>query len=395
MPSRIDPPSASFTAKPLPLEEGKKANFGVIVEGLDLNNISDADVNELKKTIWDKKVIIVKGQKDLLPIKQWELVTRFDPDAPQVHSHGTVKAFNKHGGILSSSRDVLAIPGADNVRLIGKGYQGADHYGIKDKTVSKPLSHDWHATKLSQEDFESGYTRFQRWHIDAPLYERDPAWFTTLRCIKRPTFPNVTVRWDDGSGHTMEVEPGLTAFFSNVQTYDLMTPEEKTIADHSWVEYAPHPYQWMGDCRSNPNGLGIVSQGREKSLEELGDWNPAFVKRYPMAWVNPVTGEKAFMVHGICARRLFLRSSPDEEPKVIDDVVEIRKWLKPIHERILRPEYIIVPKVEEGDVVIWANWQCFHTAIDYPDSYGPRTMHQANIGASTAPVGPTPVPAFL
>lgn len=127
MPSRIDPPSASFTVKPLPLEEGKKANFGVIVEGLDLNNISgsylmhgfkfvtnyvhsDADVNELKKTIWDKKVIIVKGQKDLLPIKQWELVTRFDPDAPQVHSHGTVKSFNKHGGILSVGCTHILLP---------------------------------------------------------------------------------------------------------------------------------------------------------------------------------------------------------------------------------------------------------------------------------------------
>ncbi|KAH7122045.1 hypothetical protein B0J13DRAFT_599222 [Dactylonectria estremocensis] len=394
MPSRIETPSSSFTVTPLPKDEGKETNFGAVVEGLDLNNISDADVRALKDTIWEKKVIIVKGQNDLLPIKQWELVTRFDPDAPQVHSHGTVKSFNKNGGILSSSRDVLGIPGAENVRLIGKGYQGADHYGIKDKIVVKPLSHDWHATKLSKEDFESGHTRFQRWHIDAPLYERDPAWFTTLRCFKRPASPNVTIHWDDGSGQTMEVEPGLTAFFSNVQTYDLMTPAEKAIADHSWVEYAPHPYRWMGDCRSNPNGLGVVSQGLEKSLEELGEWNPAFVKRYPMVWVNPVTDERAFMVHGICVRKLFLRSSPDEEPTVVDDVTEIRKWLKPIQERVLRPEYIMLPKVEEGDIVMWANWQCFHTAVDYPDSYGSRTMHQANIGASTSPVGPVPIPAI-
>jgi len=37
----------------------------------------------------------------------------------------------------------------------------------------------------------------------------------------------------------MKTEPGLTAFFSNVQTYDMMTEQEKKIADHSWVEYAP------------------------------------------------------------------------------------------------------------------------------------------------------------
>lgn len=190
----------------------------------------------------------------------------------------------------------------------------------------------------------------------------------------------------------MEVEPGLTAFFSNVQTYELMTPEEQLIADHSWVEYAPHPYQWMSSCRGNPNGLGVATEGREKSLDELGDWNPAFVKHYPMVWVNPVTEEKAFMVHGICARKLFLRSSSDEEPRVIDDVAEVRSWLSAIQSRILRPEYIITPRVEEGDIIMWANWQCFHTAIDYPDSFGPRTMHQANIGASQAPTGPVPIP---
>jgi alpha-ketoglutarate-dependent taurine dioxygenase len=111
-----------------------------------------------------------------------------------------------------------------------------------------------------------------------------------------------------------------------------------------------------------------------------------------MVWVNPVTNERAFMVHGICARRTFLRDGPEAEPKVIDDVVEIRRWLKGIQERVLRPEYIMLPRVEEGDIVMWANYQVFHTAVDYPDSLGPRTMHQANIGASSGPVGPVPIP---
>ncbi|KAI0121225.1 hypothetical protein BJ170DRAFT_152189 [Xylariales sp. AK1849] len=393
MGSLLEAASAFFEVSPLPKADGNKTNFGAAVEGLDLNNISDAELQALKKTIWEKKVIVVRGQKDLLPIKQWELVTRFDSKAPQVHSHGDVKSFNKYGGLLSKGRDVLGIPGAENVRLIGKGYQGADHFGIKDKIVKKPLSHDWHVTQLPNEDFERGHTRFQRWHIDAPLYDRDPAWFTTLRCIKRPTAPKLTVHWDDGSGQMMDIEPGLTAFFSNVQTYALMTPKEQAIADHSWVEYAPHPYQWMGDCRGSPNGLGVASEGREKPMDELGEWDPAKIKRYPMVWVNPVTGEKAFMVHGICARKLYMRSSQEEEPGLVDDVTEIRRWLKPIQERVLKPEYIILPSLEEGDIVMWANWQVFHTAIDYPDAYGPRTMHQANIGASSAPVGPVPIPA--
>ena len=287
-----------------------------------------------------------------------------------MHSHGDLKTFKAKGGVLSvnllytsrfvtfadfwaqQGREVFGIPGAENVRLIGKGFQGEDHYGLKNINLERGLLHEFHASKLSLDDFNSGHTRFQRWHIDAPLYARDPAWFTTLRCAKRPHSPNVTIHWDDETGYTLESEPGLTAFFSNVQTYDLMTEEEKKLAEHSWVEYAPHPYQWIGDCKGNSNGLGLVSQGKEKKIEDLGEWNFKDVKTYPMVWVNPVTGEKAFMVHGICARKLFLRSSPEEEPTVVDDVLKIRAFLKPIQERVLKPEYIMIPKLEEGDIVM-------------------------------------------
>jgi alpha-ketoglutarate-dependent taurine dioxygenase len=113
-----------------------------------------------------------------------------------------------------------------------------------------------------------------------------------------------------------------------------------------------------------------------------------------LVWINPVTGEKAFQVHGLAARKIFLRSSVDESPTVIDDVVAIRSFLHSIQTRILRPEYIWLPEVEEGDIVMWDNYGTFHTAVDYPvEKYGPRTMHQANIGASKGPVGPVPIPA--
>ncbi|KAI0131178.1 Clavaminate synthase-like protein [Daldinia grandis] len=385
-------PEAAFTITPMKKALNDKHDYGAIVSDVDLNDINDFDVRHLADAIWTHKVVVVKGQKHLAPIKQWELVTRFDPNAPQVHSHGDLKTFNSKGGLLSKHREVVGIPGAENIRLIGKGFQGADHYGIKNKNITKPLSHDWHDKELPPDEFEKGNTRFQRWHMDAPLYGRDPAWFTTLRCIKRPTEPQVNVRWDDGSGLSMDVEPGLTAFISNVQMYEMMTEDEKKMADHSWVEYAPHPYMWIGDCKGNSNGLGLVSQGKEKQLEDLGDFNPKDVKTYPMVWVNPVTGEKAFQVHGICARKLFIRSSPTEEPRIVEDLVEIRKLLKTIQERVLKPEYILIPGLEEGDIVMWANYQMFHTAIDYPDWFGPRTMHQANIASSAGPVGPVPIP---
>ncbi|KAK5127339.1 hypothetical protein LTR85_006678 [Meristemomyces frigidus] len=385
-------PEPTFQVDLIEKSPKEQYNFGAIITGLDLNNISDADIKHLKDAIWTHKVVVVKGQKDLDPKKHWELVTRFDPAAPQVHSHGNIKDFQKKGGMLSKSREVVGIPGAENVRLIGKGYQGEDSYGIKNLTV-RGLSHDFHAKNLPQEDFEAGNTRFQRWHIDAPLYDREPAWFTTLRCVKQPKGPDVTINWDDGSGYSLKSRPGRTAFMSNSQLYSMLSEEEQRMADHSWVEYWPHPYMTIENCKGNANGLGLENQGKEHKPEEIGDYDESKIKKYPLVWVNPVTGEKAFMVHGICARKLYLRSTPDAEPTVVDDVVAIRKYLADIQLRILKPQYICMAPVGEGDVAMWDNYGVFHSAVDYPlEKYGPRTMHQANIGASVGPVGPQPIP---
>ncbi|EMC96203.1 hypothetical protein BAUCODRAFT_70747 [Baudoinia panamericana UAMH 10762] len=387
-------PEPSFVVEPFNKGPKEQYNFGATITDIDLNEISDADVKHLKDAIWTHKVVVVKGQKDLLPAKQWELVTRFDPDAKQVHSHGDIKTFQKKGGMLSRNREVHGIPGAENVRLIGKGYQGEDHYGLKNLTVGG-LSADFHAKELPQEEFQAGHTRFQRWHIDAPLYDRNPAWFTTLRACKQPSGDDVTIHWDDDSGMSMKSRPGLTAFFSTSQLYSMLSEEEQQMADHSWVEYFPHPYMAIENCKGNANGLGLAIQGREHTIEEIGEFEEDKVKRYPFVWVNPVTGEKAFQVHGICARRLYIRSGPDEEPRVIEDIPEIRKFLHNIQYRILKPEYISLPLVGEGDIVMWDNYGVFHSAVDYYlPTGGPRSMHQANIGASVGPIGPVPIPAY-
>jgi hypothetical protein len=68
--------------------------------------IADSDVKALAYAIWTHKLVVVKGQQHIRPIKQWELVTRLDPKAPLVHSHGDVKTFNKQGGLLSVYSDL-------------------------------------------------------------------------------------------------------------------------------------------------------------------------------------------------------------------------------------------------------------------------------------------------
>jgi alpha-ketoglutarate-dependent taurine dioxygenase len=94
-------PESLFTVTPLERQADQKFNFGAIVEGIDLNDVSDDELKQLKDSIWTHKLVIVKNQKDLDPKTNWELVTRFDPDAHQVHSHGDVKSFNTKGGMLT------------------------------------------------------------------------------------------------------------------------------------------------------------------------------------------------------------------------------------------------------------------------------------------------------
>ncbi|TVY58659.1 putative dioxygenase [Lachnellula cervina] len=386
-PSRIN--ESSLVVTPIKHAADKKCTIGAIITGLDLNVISDEDLATLKEAIHQYQYVTIKDQHNLDPVKHWELVTRLDPEAPQVHGHGTVKEFQKTGGLLSK-RVVHGLPTAPNVRLIGKGYQGEDHFGIKDFTAAG-ASNDYHRYPPSADSFAAGNTQFQRWHIDAPLYDREPPHFTALRAVNCPVGPDIQVNWDDGSGLSMKCKPGQTAFVSNTQLYELLSDEEKMLAENSWVEYAPFPYMWIENCKGRPNGLGLETEGKEHKMEEMPEWEPEKIKTYPMVWMRP-NGKKALQIHGIAVRKMFLKATPTSEVQVVDDVVKIRELLHSWQQRIIRPEYVLMGPVEEGDVQMWDNWSVFHSAVDYPDHYGSRSMHQANLGASDSPVGPVPIP---
>ncbi len=69
-----------------------------------LRNHPDENVQKLKEAVWRHKVVVVKDQSNLQPIKQWELVNRFDPTATtKTHGHGDIKTFMKRGGFLAVS----------------------------------------------------------------------------------------------------------------------------------------------------------------------------------------------------------------------------------------------------------------------------------------------------
>lgn len=97
------------------------------------------------------------------------------------------------------------------------------------------------------------------------------------------------------------------------------------------------------------------------------------------------------MQHNL-ARRLFIRHDLNDTPKIIDDLGEVRKFLDNIQSRIIKPEHIWVGPEEEHDLLLFQNYGLFHTKIDYPISYGVRTVHQGWLPNSTKPVGPVPIP---
>lgn len=108
--------------------------------------------------------------------------------------------------------------------------------------------------------------------------------------------------------------------------------------------------------------------------------------------MNPGTGVKHFHVQPNTVRRLFIRNGPDEKPRVIEKVEEIRAFLTKLQERIVRPENIYVGPEDEGDHTLWFNWGVMHTKIDYPVEYGIRTAHQGWMPSSKFPQGPVPIP---
>ncbi|ELQ32308.1 hypothetical protein OOU_Y34scaffold01193g1 [Pyricularia oryzae Y34] len=402
----------SFDIKPF----GQGLNFGAEIRGLDLNNMTgndgcdstgssplfgetpadeaivDDDVNKFREVIQQYLVVVVKGQANELPSKNWELLRRLDPDSPELTDDEWAKMYNPEGKGILAKLGYSLIPGAGRLYLMGKGYQGEDHFGLKDVTIEEPFADLYYSKPLPKEDFEKGIARFQSWHMDGPQYVVHGPIYTSFRCIKLPEGEQ-TVDWADGSGLTKKVKPGRTAFFSTAQLYDMLTPEEQQMADHSWCEQMFYPYEWILGCRGNPNGLNVACEGREVPFDvmEAMPRKPKNQLVLPLVWMNSVTGKKHFQVQPNTVRRLFIRNNAEETPRVIEDVKEIRDFLTKLQIRVLRPENIYVGPEEEGDHVFWYNWGVMHTKIDYPVKYGVRTAHQGWIPASRAPTGPVPI----
>ena len=166
------------------------------------------------------------------------------------------------------------------MQLIGNGTV-YNHEGIESATLKHPSHTTFHKTTVSPADEAAGVTRFNRWHMDAALYELSPPKVTTLYAIHVPQGPHQTCRYDDGTGDALAVPLGATAFVSGKTTFDILPRELQSVAVRAKVRYAPHPYVWMSPAAAHSTGLAIESEGKELPLGELPPWTEDKVKVYP------------------------------------------------------------------------------------------------------------------
>lgn len=65
--------------------------------------MSDEDFQVIRNAIYTHKVVVVKEQHDLVPLKQFEFVHRLDPDAQKMHGFDTKDVTDETIGVLGVS----------------------------------------------------------------------------------------------------------------------------------------------------------------------------------------------------------------------------------------------------------------------------------------------------
>lgn len=355
-----------------------KPELGALLNNVDLDNLSDADFDALRNALYTYNVVCMKNQSKLTPKGQAELTRRFDP---QARSYGHGKTIDAKRSILHP--DLKTVPHQPEVQVIGHGFV-PEYEGLKNVTLKHPHHRTFHKTVIPDEQ-DLDFTRFYRWHIDAALYgDLHPPLVTSLLAVKVPAGRTQTLLYDDGSNDTLPVPLGTTAFVSGYTMFDNLSAEQKEFVLTSKIEYAPHPYVWISSAKSRPDGLGMVSEGKEVALDSLPPIERASdIQILPMVWRNPVTGKLALQIHPSVVRKIHLRDGT-----VIDDLAKVRDIVHDLQRPAISPELVYPHDWEEGDLVLFNNHGVLHTVVGAFGEGEVRLFRQCNLAASRPPLGP-------
>jgi alpha-ketoglutarate-dependent taurine dioxygenase len=353
-----------------------EVDFGVDAGTLDLPALSDAEFAELERAVYTHQVVVVRDQAGLSPRQQFELTRRFDPTV-KTYGHGNRLDIMKQSVL---TRDLVSIPEVPQVKLLGNG-RVQDHEGIADVMLKHPSHRSFHLTPLSDEQMANGFTRYYRWHMDAALYELHPPKVTTLLALQVPEPRDETVLYDDGSGDTLRVQLGTTAFVSGAKAFESLSPAQREFALKTQARYAPHPYVWMRNARARSNGLGLVSEGRELRRDELPPYEEDKITTLPLVWQNPVTGKPSLQLHAYCVEELIVDGKP------IGDLTECRRLLYELMRPAIAPSRVYAHPWRAGDLVIFHNRGVWHSVVGSLKPTDLRVYHQCNLASSEPPRG--------
>jgi alpha-ketoglutarate-dependent taurine dioxygenase len=366
-------PSLEF--KPL-ASSSPEVDFGVDAGSLDLPSLSDAEFAELERAVFTHQVVVVREQAGLSPQHQFELTRRFDPTV-RTYGHGNRLDIMKQSVLM---QDLVSIPDFPQVKLLGNG-RVQNHQGIADVMLQHPSHRSFHLAPLSDEQMADGLTRFYRWHMDAALYELHPPKVTTLLAIQVPEAREETVLYDDGSGDSLRVRLGTTAFVSGAKAFETLSSAQREFALNTSARYAPHPYVWMKKARARSNGLGLVSEGRELRRDELPPYEEEKVTTLPLVWKNPVTGRRSLQLHAYCVEELIVDGKP------IGDLTECRRLLYELMRPAIAPSRVYAHPWRPGDLVIFHNRGLWHSVVGSLKPTDLRVYHQCNLASSEPPCG--------
>ena len=188
--------------------------------------------------------------------------------------------------------------------------------------------------------------------------------------------------YDDGSGETLTVPLGTTAFVSGYRAFRDLSPEQKDFALRTVARYAPHPYVWIRDARANSDGLGLVPEGKELARDALPPFKEDEIVSLPLVWINPVTREPALQTHACCVEDLIT------DGKAIGDLAEVRRVLHALMRPAIGPSKVYAHPWQAGDLVIFNNRGVWHSVVGALRPTDHRVYHQCNLASSEPPLGP-------
>jgi alpha-ketoglutarate-dependent taurine dioxygenase len=367
----------SLKIRPLEPAPGSSVDFGAEVAACNLAELTAAQFDQLTEAVFRRHVVVVRDQAGLTPQQQYELTRRFDPSV-QTYGHGHDKDLLKKSVLV---QDLISLPGVPQVQLIGNG-PVANHEGVAEAQLRHPSQQTFHHEPLSQAQELADFTRFYRWHIDAALYKLQPPKVTTLLALRVPANREQTVLYDDGTGDTLSVPLGTTAFVSGSRAFRDLSPEQQSFALRTQVRYAPHPYVWIKNARANSTGLGLVSEGKELARDALPPFKAEEIITLPLVWLNPLTREPALQAHACCVEALLT------DGQLLTDLAECRRVLYDLMRPAIAPPKVYAHAWQPGDLVIFNNRGVWHSVVGALGPNDQRVYHQCNLASSEPPLGP-------